>query len=39
MYYAVALPPIPAVLLGIFVLLMRLYQERQIVSRDRLAPG
>ncbi|MCA9115984.1 MAG: Gldg family protein [Planctomycetaceae bacterium] len=38
MYMAVAIPPIPAVLLGIIVLLLRLYQERQNISRERLAP-
>ena len=35
-YTAVTIPPIPAILLGIVILSMRLYQERQEITPDRL---
>ena len=38
-FWAAVLPPIPAVLLGLFVLFSRLSDERRGVDRDRLIPN
>lgn len=38
-YFAVAIPPIPAILLGVMILSWRLYDERREIDPERRVPG